>query len=223
MRVDELRRLVLEDTGLGDLFLRAYLQRRSILIEVGVGLRLFGSCYSPDTRRLREFAARNRLPHRFIDLDEDTAAESLLRHLGIAPDETPVVIWRGDGVLRNPTNAELARLNRLLPAPAPSTNASTTYSSLGRGRAGWPPRCTARRRGSTPSCWTLSPPEGRRRRRRASRTISAFLRGCREPSWPSGRCCRPEKFGAELAIPTDAVALEQTDGYRSVRLRAAPA
>ena len=84
----------LEDTALGDVILRAYLQRRSILIEVGVGFRILGSCYSPDTRRLREFAARNRLPHRFVDLDQDAAAESLLRELGIAPEETPVVIWR---------------------------------------------------------------------------------------------------------------------------------
>ena len=42
--------------------LRAFLLRRSILLEVGVGFRIIGSPYSPDTRRLREFAARNRLP-----------------------------------------------------------------------------------------------------------------------------------------------------------------
>jgi thioredoxin reductase (NADPH) len=63
--VERLRSLVLEDTALGDLILRSYLQRRAILIEVGVGFRILGSCYSPDTRRLREFAARNRLPQRF--------------------------------------------------------------------------------------------------------------------------------------------------------------
>ena len=55
--VERLRQLVLQDTALSDLILRAYLQRRSILIEVGAGFRILGSCYSPDTRRLRE------LPH----------------------------------------------------------------------------------------------------------------------------------------------------------------
>jgi thioredoxin reductase (NADPH) len=39
--------------------LRAYLIRRSILIELGVGLRIIGSRFSPDTKRLLEFAARN--------------------------------------------------------------------------------------------------------------------------------------------------------------------
>ena len=89
--VERLRELVLEDTALGDVILRAYLLRRSILIEVGVGFRILGSCYSPDTRRLREFAARNRLPHRFVDLDQDAGAEALLRELGVKPEETPVV------------------------------------------------------------------------------------------------------------------------------------
>ena len=49
--VERLREMVLQDTALSDVILRAYLQRRSILIEVGAGFRIFGSCYSPDTRR----------------------------------------------------------------------------------------------------------------------------------------------------------------------------
>ncbi len=61
--VGSLRKLVCEDTLLGDLILRAYITRRSVLIGLGTGFRLIGSRFSPDTRRLREFAARNRLPH----------------------------------------------------------------------------------------------------------------------------------------------------------------
>jgi hypothetical protein len=92
--VERLRELVLEDVALSDVLLRAYRQRRSVLIEGGVGSRILGSCYSPDMRRLRELAARNRLPHRFVDLDQDAGAESLVRQLGVTPGETPVVVWR---------------------------------------------------------------------------------------------------------------------------------
>jgi len=63
---------------------------------------------SPDTRRLREFACRNWLPHRVVDLEEDESAEALLRRLGISPDETPVVIWREEQVLRNPERVAAA-------------------------------------------------------------------------------------------------------------------
>ncbi|ELB94223.1 cyclic nucleotide-binding protein, partial [Rhodococcus wratislaviensis IFP 2016] len=96
------RELVAHDLVLSDLILRAYLVRRHLLIGLGSGFRIIGSCYSPDTLRLREFAMRNRLPHRWIDLEQDERAEQLLRSLDIAPEDTPVVIWHGEKVLRNP-------------------------------------------------------------------------------------------------------------------------
>src|SRR6185312_10017203 len=111
------RALVAHDPVLSDLILRAYLMRRSLLIQEGTGFRIIGSCYDPDTARLREFAARNRLPHRWIDLERDKHAERLLQRFGVSPQDTPVVIWGGE-VLRNPTNTELARRVGL---PVPDT------------------------------------------------------------------------------------------------------
>jgi thioredoxin reductase (NADPH) len=107
--VEKLRELVARDPTLGDLILRAYLIRRSLLIGLGTGFRIIGSRYSPQARRLREFAVRNRLPHRWIDLEEDREAERLLRQLGVAPEETPIVIVDDRTVLRNPSNADVAR------------------------------------------------------------------------------------------------------------------
>ncbi|WP_219470586.1 cyclic nucleotide-binding domain-containing protein, partial [Nonomuraea rhizosphaerae] len=115
---EQARALVARDPALGDLILRAYLARRSLLIGLGAGFRIIGSRYSADCRRLREFAARNRLPHQWIDLEEDDTAEALLRELRIPPEDTPVVIWRGDKVLRHPTVGELAKAIGL-PAPMP--------------------------------------------------------------------------------------------------------
>src|ERR1700753_1860177 len=89
------------DLALSDLILRAYLLRRSLLIKEESGFRIIGSCYSPDTARLREFAARNRLPHRWIDLERDKHAERLLQRFGVSPQDAPVVIWGGE-VLCNP-------------------------------------------------------------------------------------------------------------------------
>jgi thioredoxin reductase (NADPH) len=106
---EKLRRLVTQSADLGDIVLRAFLLRRELLIGAGVGLRIVGSRYSPDTRRLRDLCARNRLPHRWLDLEVDPAAEELIRRLGVTPEETPVVI-AADRVLRNPTNAELAEV-----------------------------------------------------------------------------------------------------------------
>ena len=79
-------------------------------MKLGAGLKIIGSRYSPDTRRLREFASRNRLPHDWIDVENDPVAESILRQFQIRPEETPVVVWKGTEILRNPSNVDLARV-----------------------------------------------------------------------------------------------------------------
>ncbi len=104
-----LRGLVSDDEELSNLILRAYLARRTILIDLGAGVRLVGSRYSSDTRRLREFLARNRLPYQLMDVDEDEEADKLLQALGVKPSETPVVI-SGRDVLRNPSNARVGEM-----------------------------------------------------------------------------------------------------------------
>ena len=106
---ERLRNLVANDEELSNIILRAFLARREILIDLGAGVKLVGSRYSQCTRRLREFLARNRMPFQWLDLEEDEEAEGLLRALGISAAETPVVI-SGEGVLRNPSNAEVAKL-----------------------------------------------------------------------------------------------------------------
>jgi thioredoxin reductase (NADPH) len=118
----------------------------SMLVELGAGFRIIGSRYSPDTRRLREFAVRNRLPHRWIDLERDREAEALLRRLGVPPEETPVAIWRGRQVLRNPSNAELARAIGL-PAPGPGMDRFDLVIGDVPARPGWPPPSTPPPRG----------------------------------------------------------------------------
>ncbi|MEU8804633.1 FAD-dependent oxidoreductase [Spirillospora sp. NPDC048819] len=118
-----LRELAGRELWFGDLVLRAFLIRRSLLIEHGAGLRIIGSRFSPRCLRLRDFAARNRLPHRWIDVEDDEDAESLLMELGVPASETPVVILNGERVLRNPGDDELLRLLGLPPpAPAPSAH-----------------------------------------------------------------------------------------------------
>jgi thioredoxin reductase (NADPH) len=132
--VPELLKVVAEELSLGDLILRACLVRRSMSVRSGAGLRIIGSCFSPDARRLREFAARNRLPHRWIDVESDGQAETLLRRFGVGIEDTPVVIWQGARLLRNPSNAELAQAVGLRPTePVPE---SCDLLVVGAGPAG---------------------------------------------------------------------------------------
>jgi thioredoxin reductase (NADPH) len=106
---EKLKAIITEEPTLSDIILKAFLARRSVLMRVGTGLRIVGTRRSKDALRLREFAVRNRLPHRWIELEEDEGAEALLERFGVQPQETPVAICLGEKVLKNPSNAELAR------------------------------------------------------------------------------------------------------------------
>ncbi|UKA68503.1 FAD-dependent oxidoreductase [Arthrobacter sp. FW306-05-C] len=105
---DDLRRMVLTDATVGETILRAYLQRRILLISAGAGIRIVGSRFSRDTLRLLDFAAANRLPHRLVDLEDDEQAQALLDRVGILASDLPAVVLNASHVLKNPSNAELA-------------------------------------------------------------------------------------------------------------------
>jgi thioredoxin reductase (NADPH) len=107
--LERLRAIVDEDQTLSDLILGAFMARRQILIGVGTGIRVIGSRFSPDTRRLREFLARNRVPYHWVDLEQDETAEALLRQFKVEPEDTPVAIVGQGEFLRNPSNAELGK------------------------------------------------------------------------------------------------------------------
>ena len=104
---DALESLIGRNQQLGDLILTAFIARRAILIDTGSGVRLIGSSLSEETRRLREFLTRNRVPHSLIDLEDDQQAERFLRELSVSPNDLPLLV-RGSTVLRKPTNLEAA-------------------------------------------------------------------------------------------------------------------
>jgi len=76
---EKVRQVVTEDPALGDLILRAFILRRSLLIELGVGVQTVGSGHSPDSRRLRDFLALIRIPHSWLDVEDDERAAELLQ------------------------------------------------------------------------------------------------------------------------------------------------
>src|SRR5215213_12004885 len=89
--------------------MRAFILRRVELVAAGVGdIVLIGSMHSAGTLRIKEFLMRNGHPYSYIDLDRDPEVQNLLDGFHTAASEIPVVICRGETVLRNPTNQQLA-------------------------------------------------------------------------------------------------------------------
>jgi thioredoxin reductase (NADPH) len=101
--------LIQTDAELGEILMRAFILRRVELIAAGVGdIVLVGSTYSAGTLRIREFLMRNGHPYSYIDLERDPDVQNLLDSFQISASEIPVLICRGQLVLRNPSNQQIA-------------------------------------------------------------------------------------------------------------------
>ena len=101
--------LVQTDAELSEILMRAFILRRVELIARGYGdAVLVGSPHCAGTLRIKQFLIRNGHPHAFIDLDRETDAQELLDRFHVTAADIPVLICRGETVLRNPSNKEIA-------------------------------------------------------------------------------------------------------------------
>jgi thioredoxin reductase (NADPH) len=211
-----LRRLVSRDPKLGDLILRSFVCRRELLIGMVAGIRIIGSRFSPDTRRLREFAARNRLPHTWIDLEDDPNADMLLQQLGITPEQTPVVIWRGEHVLRNPGNAELARLVGLLVPGSPDKLYDLVV--VGAGPAGLAAAVYGASEGLATVVIDAVATGGQAGTSSLIENYLGFPAGISGAELADRAVIQAEKFGATVSVPAEATRLDGCGGDLAVTL-----
>jgi thioredoxin reductase (NADPH) len=106
---EQLLALVQTDSELSELIMRAFIVRRVELIAHGLGdVVLVGSNHCAGTLRVKEFLTRNGHPYSYIDLDRDTDVQDLLDRFHVSAADVPVLICRGEVVLRNPTNQQIA-------------------------------------------------------------------------------------------------------------------
>jgi thioredoxin reductase (NADPH) len=213
---DRLKDAVVQDQAVGDLILRAFVLRRNIHAHLGAGLRIIGSRYSADTRRLRDFASRNRIPYRWEDLEEDPQAEATLRAFDIPPDQTPVVIWKGQTVLRNPSNVELAELLGLR-EDAPPREAHDMLV-VGAGPAGLAAAVTAASEGLSTVVLDAVATGGQAGTSSQIENYLGFPAGISGGELADRAVVQARKFGATFTIPGEAQSLDRIDGHFVVGL-----
>jgi thioredoxin reductase (NADPH) len=106
---DQLLAFIQTDAELSEILMRAFILRRLELIARHLGdVVVIGSRHCAGTLRVKEFLIRNGHPFQDIDLDRDHEAQELLDRFQVSVADIPVVICRGDAVLRNPTNSQIA-------------------------------------------------------------------------------------------------------------------
>jgi thioredoxin reductase (NADPH) len=106
---DQMHALIQTDAEIGEVVMRALIHRRLAIVARGIGdVLLIGTAHSAETLRVKQFLTRNGHPYQYLDLDRDAGVRDVLDRFRANPDEIPVLICRGDAVLTNPSNQEIA-------------------------------------------------------------------------------------------------------------------
>ncbi|HEY8254546.1 MAG TPA: FAD-dependent oxidoreductase, partial [Rhizomicrobium sp.] len=201
-----LRDVLVQEASLGERIMRALILRRVGLLEAGQsGPVLIGPAGSADMLRLENFLRRNGHPHRALDSDNDSCAQTLLKRFTIQPEHLPIVLCPGGEILRNPTEGELARCIGLVKP----IDATVVYDTaiVGAGPAGLAAAVYAASEGLSTlvlDCRSFGGQAG------ASSRIENYLGF---PTGISGLALmaraynQAQKFGAEIAIPDEALTL----------------
>src|SRR5215470_10099328 len=107
----DIKRIMSERPVLGEILLRAFIARRELLVASDFqGLKVIGSGSSRDTFRIRDFLARNQVPFTWIDMDRESQVREILRGFGLTEEDTPVVVFGSEPLLRNPSTRAMAEL-----------------------------------------------------------------------------------------------------------------
>jgi thioredoxin reductase (NADPH) len=212
---NRVREFVAQNEEFGNVILQAFLARREILIEVGAGARLIGSRYSPDSRRLREFLARNRMPYEWVDLEDDTEAEELLVALDVQPAETPVLIT-GSGVLRNPSNVEVGRALGFGARGAPPPMCDLVI--VGGGPAGLAAAVYGASEGMDTQAVDAVAFGGQASTSSRIENYLGFPSGISGSELAERSILQARKFGARLVVPAAAVSIARENGHYAIEL-----
>src|SRR5215510_14323126 len=208
---DRLRALLIAEAELGERIMRALILRRVGLLEVGAGGPVIvGRPENPDVLRLQGFLRRNGHPHQRLDPESDAEAKALIERFHVDPGQLPIVLCPGGQLLRNPGEDELARCIGLVRAIDPDRVYDVAI--VGAGPAGLAAAVYAASEGLSAlvlDCRAFGGQAG------ASSRIENYL------GFPTGitgialmarAYNQAQKYGAEMAIPDQVVALRRGDG-----------
>ena len=211
-----LHEVMVAEAELGERIMRALILRRVGLLESGIGGPVIvGRGDDADVLRLAGFLARNGHPRRQLDPDTDVSARTLVERFHVGEAYLPIVLCPNGQILKNPSEAELASCLGLVHAIDPRNTYDVAI--VGAGPAGLAAAVYGASEGLSTlvlDCRAFGGQAG------ASARIENYL------GFPTGiggmalmarAFNQAQKFGAEMAIPDEAVGLDSIGGANDAR------
>jgi thioredoxin reductase (NADPH) len=211
-----LQQVIATNPGLGGTILAAFLARRSRLLSgASAAIRVVGTHFSPESMRVREFLARNRIPHEWLDPDRDAPVERLLREFAVTPGELPVVI-ASSSVLRRPTPGGLAEYLGLTIGSLPERCFDLVV--VGGGPAGLAAAVYGASEGLRTLVVEMAAVGGQAGASSRIENYLGFPTGISGGDLTQRAVIQAEKFGAHFTSPCAASSLREEAGHLVIRL-----
>lgn len=208
VELQQFRNLIQTDSDLSEVFMRAFILRRVVLLEGAWGDAIvLGSRLSAATLRVQAFLTRNGHPHRYVDIDTEPDVPALLDGFKVSVRELPVLICRGEKILRNPSNAEIAEclgFNQAI-----TEEAKQDLVIVGAGPAGLAAAVYAASEGLNVLVLEMTAPGGQAGSSSKIENYLGFPTGISGHSLAQRALAQAEKFGAKIAVTQGAVRLHR--------------
>jgi thioredoxin reductase (NADPH) len=212
-----LRALMIEEPELGERIMQALILRRVVLIEAGAGGPvLIGPESSPDIIRLQGFLARNAYPHQLLDPEKDEDAAKLVQQYAPSPTDLPLAVCPKGTILKNPSEAELARALGMVPVD--ERDQTYDVAVVGAGPAGLSTAVYAASEGLSVIVLDARAFGGQAGASARIENYLGFPAGISGQALTGRAYVQAQKFGARMVIPAEVVRPDLTEAPLALRL-----
>ena len=212
-----LRALMIEEPELGERIMQALILRRVVLIEAGAGGPvLIGPESSPDIIRLQGFLARNAYPHQLLDPEKDEDAAKLVQQYAPNPTDLPLAVCPKGTILKNPSEAELARALGMVPVD--ERDQTYDVAVVGAGPAGLSTAVYAASEGLSVIVLDARAFGGQAGASARIENYLGFPAGISGQALTGRAFVQAQKFGARMVIPAEVVRPDLTEAPLALRL-----
>ena len=206
---EQFRRLMASEAELSDLLLRAFVARRTLLLSSAArSVQIIGSTLSSAALALRTYAARQRLPHLWLDSDADDG-RALLASASLTAADLPVVITPTAVLSRATTSALAAELGL---SPGSGAGLTVDLAVIGAGPAGLAAAVYAASEGLSTLVLDAVTVGGQAASSSRIENYLGFPSGISGSDLTDLASVQAEKFGARFSSPSRVVALDSEHG-----------
>jgi len=179
------------------------------------GIRVAGTLWSPHSHDVKDFLSRNRVPYQWLDIEATAEAKALVESVVEGAPDLPVVFLPDGGRLIGPSISELAHSLGM------QTEASAPYYDLiiiGGGPAGLGAAVYGGSEGLETLLIDKSATGGQAGTSSRIENYLGFPKGLSGAELARRATAQAERFGVEILIPQEVVAVHIEEPYKFVTL-----